>query len=147
MAKLPVVTEKNTKNEILAVLDVYKTLLAEENAKDAGRIDPARDIKAKEEKEILVKADNFNGINIVELENNFGTLVKDVNAILGEYNNVNDAIKIGKEKLLDIIQSKEARENFIEFIYDHPQELDKWQQYYHERSRIRIIEWLRSHET
>jgi hypothetical protein len=51
-----------------------------------------------------------------------------------------------KEKLLDIIQSKEARENFIEFIYDHPQELDKWQQYYHERSRIRIIEWLRSHE-
>jgi hypothetical protein len=51
-----------------------------------------------------------------------------------------------KEKLLDIIDSKEARENFIEFIYDHPQELDKWQQYYHERSRIRIIEWLRQHE-
>lgn len=51
-----------------------------------------------------------------------------------------------KEKLLDIIDSKEARENFIEFIYDHPQELDKWQQYYHERSRIRIIEWLRSLE-
>src|SRR5437016_1622639 len=24
-----------------------------------------------------------------------------------------------KEKLLDIIQSKEARENFLEFIYDH----------------------------
>jgi hypothetical protein len=48
-----------------------------------------------------------------------------------------------KEKLLDIIDSKESRENFIEFIYDHPQELDKWQQYYHERSRIRIIEWLR----
>ncbi len=51
-----------------------------------------------------------------------------------------------KEKLLDIIDSKESRENFIEFIYDHPQELDKWQQYYHERSRIRIIEWLRLHE-
>jgi len=51
-----------------------------------------------------------------------------------------------KEKLLDIIDSKEARENFIEFIYDHPQELDKWQQYYHERSRIRIIEWLRNLE-
>lgn len=51
-----------------------------------------------------------------------------------------------KEKLLDIIDSKESRENFIEFIYDHPQELDKWQQYYHERSRIRIIEWLRFHE-
>ncbi|HEY2809891.1 MAG TPA: UPF0158 family protein [Rhabdochlamydiaceae bacterium] len=49
-----------------------------------------------------------------------------------------------KEKLLDVIQSKEARENFIEFIYDHLTELEKWQQYYHERSRIRIIEWLRS---
>lgn len=51
-----------------------------------------------------------------------------------------------KEKLLDIIQSKEARENFLEFIYDHLPELEKWQQYYHERSRIRIIEWLRSQE-
>src|SRR5271170_1464310 len=49
-----------------------------------------------------------------------------------------------KEKLLDIIQSKEARENFLEFIYDHLTELEKWQLYYHERSRIRIIEWLRS---
>ncbi len=49
-----------------------------------------------------------------------------------------------KEKLLDIIQSKEARENFIEFIYDHLTELEKWQQYYIERSRIRVIEWLRS---
>jgi hypothetical protein len=49
-----------------------------------------------------------------------------------------------KERLLDIIQSKEARENFLEFIYDHLSELEKWQQYYHERSRIRIIEWLRS---
>jgi hypothetical protein len=51
-----------------------------------------------------------------------------------------------KEKLLDIIQSKEARENFLEFIYDHLTELEKWQQYYHERSRIRIIEWLRTQE-
>lgn len=51
-----------------------------------------------------------------------------------------------KEKLLDIIQSKEARENFLEFIYDHLSELDKWQQYYKERSRIRIIEWLRIHQ-
>lgn len=49
-----------------------------------------------------------------------------------------------KEKLLDIIQSKEARENFLEFIYDHLTELEKWQQYYSERSRIRIIEWLRN---
>lgn len=49
-----------------------------------------------------------------------------------------------KEKLLDIIQSKEARENFLEFIYDHLTELEKWQQYYQERSRIRIIEWLRN---
>lgn len=48
-----------------------------------------------------------------------------------------------KEKLLDIIGSKEARENFLEFIYDHLTELDKWQQYYHERSRIRIIEFMR----
>lgn len=51
-----------------------------------------------------------------------------------------------KEKLLDIIQSKEARENFLEFIYDHLSELEKWQQYYTERSRIRIIEWLRSQQ-
>lgn len=51
-----------------------------------------------------------------------------------------------KEKLLDIIQSKEARENFLEFIYDHLTELEKWQQFYVERSRIRIIEWLRKHE-
>jgi len=50
-----------------------------------------------------------------------------------------------KEKLLDIIQSKEAREHFLEFIYDHHAELEKWQQYYQERSRIRIIEWLRNH--
>ncbi|MFY7842910.1 MAG: UPF0158 family protein [Rhabdochlamydiaceae bacterium] len=48
-----------------------------------------------------------------------------------------------KEKLLDVIQSKEARENFIDFIYDHLSELEKWQQYYVERSRIRVIEWLR----
>lgn len=51
-----------------------------------------------------------------------------------------------KEKLLDIISSKEARENFLEFIYDHLAELEKWQQFYHERSRIRIIEWLRDNE-
>jgi len=51
-----------------------------------------------------------------------------------------------KEKLLDIIGSKEPRENFLEFIYDHLTELEKWQTYYQERSRIRIIEWLRDHE-
>src|SRR3990167_9466685 len=50
-----------------------------------------------------------------------------------------------KEKLLDLIAAKEARENFLEFIYDHLSELEKWQQYYQERSRIRIIEWLRQH--
>jgi len=49
-----------------------------------------------------------------------------------------------KEKLLDIISSKDSRENFLEFIYDHLTELEKWQQYYQERSRIRIIEWLRT---
>jgi hypothetical protein len=48
-----------------------------------------------------------------------------------------------KEKLLEIISQKEARENFLEFIYDHLTELEKWQVYYQERSRIRIIEWLR----
>jgi hypothetical protein len=51
-----------------------------------------------------------------------------------------------KEKLLDVIQSKEARENFLEFIYDHLNELEKWQQYYVERMRIRVIEWLRLQE-
>ena len=51
-----------------------------------------------------------------------------------------------KEKLLDLISAKEARENFLEFIYDHLTELEKWQLYYQERSRIRIIEWLRVHE-
>lgn len=49
-----------------------------------------------------------------------------------------------KEKLLDIIQSKEAREHFLEFINDHHSEFEKWQQFYQERSRIRIIEWLRT---
>ena len=48
-----------------------------------------------------------------------------------------------KEKMLDIIQSKEARENFLEFIYDHHSEQEKWQLFYQERSRIRLIEWLR----
>jgi hypothetical protein len=51
-----------------------------------------------------------------------------------------------KEKLLEIIQSKEARENFLEFIYDHHSEMEKWQQFYQERSRIRIIEWLRNNQ-
>jgi len=50
-----------------------------------------------------------------------------------------------KEKLLDIIGGKEARENFLEYIYDNLTELEKWQQYYQERFRVRIIEWLRSH--
>lgn len=51
-----------------------------------------------------------------------------------------------KEKLVDIISAKEARENFLEYIYDHLTEVEKWQQYYIERSRIRIIEWLRNEE-
>lgn len=49
-----------------------------------------------------------------------------------------------KEKLLEIIQSKDAREQFLEFVYDHEAELEKWQQFYQERSRVRIIEWLRN---
>jgi hypothetical protein len=51
-----------------------------------------------------------------------------------------------KEKLIDMISQKEARENFLEFIYDHLAELEKWQLYYQERSRIRIIEWLRTQQ-
>jgi hypothetical protein len=50
-----------------------------------------------------------------------------------------------KEKLLDLISAKDSRENFLEFIYDHLAELEKWQVYYQERFRIRIIEWLRQH--
>ncbi|MCH9627690.1 MAG: hypothetical protein S4CHLAM2_13320 [Chlamydiales bacterium] len=49
-----------------------------------------------------------------------------------------------KEKLIDVIGGKNAREQFLEFIYDHETELEKWQQYYQERSRVRIIEWLRN---
>lgn len=49
-----------------------------------------------------------------------------------------------KEKLFDIISGKDAREQFLEFIYDHDTELEKWQQFYQERSRVRIIEWLRN---
>ncbi|MFN0064820.1 MAG: UPF0158 family protein [Chlamydiales bacterium] len=49
-----------------------------------------------------------------------------------------------KEKLLEIIAAKDARDHFLEFIYDHDAELEKWQQYYQERSRVRIIEWLRN---
>jgi len=51
-----------------------------------------------------------------------------------------------KEKLLDLIGAKDSRENFLEFIYDHLTELEKWQIYYQERFRIRIIEWLRQHQ-
>lgn len=51
-----------------------------------------------------------------------------------------------KEKLLDVIGSKDAREQFLEFVYDHETELEKWQQFYQERSRVRIIEWLRNHK-
>ncbi len=49
-----------------------------------------------------------------------------------------------KEKLIDVIGGKDAREQFLEFVYDHETELEKWQQYYQERSRVRIIEWLRN---
>ena len=50
------------------------------------------------------------------------------------------------EKLLEIIQGKDARQNFLEFVYDHHNELEKWQQYYVERFRIRVIEWLRQQQ-
>lgn len=51
-----------------------------------------------------------------------------------------------KEKLLDIIQQKGARDTFLEFLHDQHTELEKWQQYYQERSRVRLIEWLRNEE-
>ena len=51
-----------------------------------------------------------------------------------------------KEKLLDIISARDSRENFLEFIYDQLTELEKWQQYYLERSRVKVIEWLRSQD-
>ncbi len=51
-----------------------------------------------------------------------------------------------KEKLLDVIASKDAREQFLEFIYDNETELEKWQQFYQERTRVRIIEWLRNNQ-
>ena len=51
-----------------------------------------------------------------------------------------------KEKLIDIIQSKDPREHFLEFLFDQEAELEKWQQFYQERSRVRIIEWLREYE-
>ncbi|AAF39526.1 UPF0158 family protein [Chlamydia trachomatis] len=51
-----------------------------------------------------------------------------------------------KEKFLEIVQSKNAREQFLEFLYDHETEQEKWQQFYVERSRIRIIEWLRNNK-
>ncbi len=51
-----------------------------------------------------------------------------------------------KEKLLEIINGQDPREQFLEFLHDHHVELDKWLVYYQERSRIRIIEFLRNHE-
>lgn len=51
-----------------------------------------------------------------------------------------------KEKLSDIIQGKQARDNFLEYLYDNLSEFEKWQQFYQERSRIRIIEWLRQNK-
>lgn len=48
-----------------------------------------------------------------------------------------------KEKMMEIIGSKEAMANFLDFLNDHHSEFEKWQIYYQERSRVRIIEWLR----
>lgn len=48
-----------------------------------------------------------------------------------------------KEKLLDLISSKNSRQNFLEFLADQLPELEKWQTFFLERFRIRIIEWLR----
>lgn len=51
-----------------------------------------------------------------------------------------------KEKLLDLISSQSPRENFLEFLVDHEAENDKWQNYYLEKFRIIVIEWLRAHK-
>ncbi|MCB1118618.1 MAG: UPF0158 family protein [Chlamydiia bacterium] len=51
-----------------------------------------------------------------------------------------------KEKLMEVIQSKEAMANFLDFLFDLPNEYEKWQQYYQERTRIRMIEWLREYD-
>ncbi|WP_108624383.1 UPF0158 family protein [Candidatus Similichlamydia epinepheli] len=51
-----------------------------------------------------------------------------------------------REKLLDIIGSRDPRENFLEFLLDHHSEHDKWQQYYQDKFRIRITEWLREND-
>lgn len=51
-----------------------------------------------------------------------------------------------KEKLLNIISSKAPRDHFLEFLHDNLNELEKWQAYYLERSRIQVIAWLRSQE-
>ncbi|RDB31787.1 UPF0158 family protein [Candidatus Similichlamydia laticola] len=48
-----------------------------------------------------------------------------------------------REKLLDILGSRDPRENFLEFLLDHHAEHEKWQQYYQDKFRIRITEWLR----
>ncbi len=50
-----------------------------------------------------------------------------------------------KGKLSDILQSSGAKRNFVEFMHDHLSEQEKWQQYYMEQQRIRIIGWLRQH--
>lgn len=48
-----------------------------------------------------------------------------------------------KEKLGDLISSKNPRENFLEYLLDLHMEGEKWQLYFLERFRIKIIEWLR----
>lgn len=48
-----------------------------------------------------------------------------------------------KEKLGDLISSKNPRENFLEYLLDLHMESEKWQLYFLERFRIKIIEWLR----
>lgn len=48
-----------------------------------------------------------------------------------------------KEKLGDLVSSKNPRENFLEYLLDLHMESEKWQLYFLERFRIKIIEWLR----
>ena len=48
------------------------------------------------------------------------------------------------DRLIDTIQGKDARANFLAFIYDNAAELDKWNAYYEQKFRIMVIAWLRS---
>ncbi|MDA8773980.1 UPF0158 family protein, partial [Chlamydiia bacterium] len=51
-----------------------------------------------------------------------------------------------KEKLSEMIQGNNPRANFLEFINDHVAEFEKWQTFFVEKFRIKVIEWLRTNK-